>query len=275
MRGAQTVLWTERRGARNDWSVDRRLDLNSGEQLSFGVSPGGSFDPTGVSTVGKLEFTESACFVSNYTRTSTFAVENVVGGMELVKVPPRQHRMMLPFEISRILIPSRFGVADAKVFGRSPRLLDPTQCVDTTESLVSLDEESKYFAVLVALCEPRLRGHSMAAVPSVQEIVDRISGSKRFADANRSSINYHIDYLVNEKLLVTRLARYIGDGRMHSKREALAAFALRFDLVREEHLSLLPKLQRRSEGSEAVALPTRAEPSRILRPMSPLAARLA
>jgi hypothetical protein len=30
------------------------------------------------------------------------------------------------------------------------------------------------------------------------------------------------------------------EGRMHSKREALVAFALRFDVVREEHLDLLP-----------------------------------
>ncbi|MBP2056274.1 hypothetical protein J2Z21_009292 [Streptomyces griseochromogenes] len=31
---------------------------------------------------------------------------------------------------------------------------------------------------------------------------------------------------------------------MHSKREALVAFALRFDLVQEEHLGLLPDLKR-------------------------------
>ncbi|NHA00368.1 hypothetical protein G5V59_10410 [Nocardioides sp. W3-2-3] len=104
----------------------------------------------------------------------------------------------------------------------------------------SLDTDTKYFAVLVALCEPRLRGSSMAAVPSVQEVVARLRGSEQFRRANRSSINYHIDYLADQKSPVGQWAKYDDGGRMHSRREALVAFALRFDLVGEEHLALLP-----------------------------------
>ena len=69
---------------------------------------------------------------------------------------------------------SRFKIVDDRceeLLGRHPRLLGPDKAATVPESAMSkLDTASKYFAVLVALCEPRLRGSSMAAVPSVQEV---------------------------------------------------------------------------------------------------------
>jgi hypothetical protein len=84
----------------------------------------------------------------------------------------------------------------------------------------------------------------MAAIPSVQEVLERLRPARRFQQASRSSINFHIDYLLQHKLPVRQWASS-GGGRMHSKREALVFFALRYDLVREEHLRLLPRNRQR------------------------------
>jgi hypothetical protein len=148
--------------------------------------------------------------------------------------------LTIPFEMSRVLIPSGESITELIVFGSPlPLIGERLSALAPGPPMVNIETASKYFAVLVALCEPRLRGSSMAAVPSVQEVVERLRGSSRFRDANRSSINYHINYLADQKLPVNRWVKYMDEGRRHSKREALVAFALRFDIVREEHLHLL------------------------------------
>lgn len=205
-----------------------------------------------MSAVGAFEVVGGTLFVSNFTSGTTFAVENLEGGAELVKVMSRRRRVAIPFEMSRVLIPSWAGLVQVTLFGRPPELMQESGVVDGPESSpFQLDETSKYFLVLVALCEPRLRGSSMAAVPSVQEVVDRLRQNDRFKDANRSSVNYHIDYLRERKLQVEQWAMYSENGRMHSKREALVSFALRYDLVREEHLGLLAPPSRPTVFPEA------------------------
>ncbi len=94
----------------------------------------------------------------------------------------------------------------------------------------------------------------MAAVPSVRETVERLKDTYRIRKANRSSISYHIDYLADQKLPVNERAKYLYRARMHSKHEALVAFALRFALVREEHLALLsPEIWQAREVNVQVA----------------------
>ena len=178
--------------------------------------------------------------MSNFTSGLTFAIENMEGGAELVKVPPRRLSVVVPFEMSRVLIPSEVGVTELKVFGAPPVLLQDSAAHESKDGLpYGLNEQSKYFLVLVALCEPRLRTSPMAAVPSVQEVVERLRPFAGFESANRSSVNYHIDYLREHKLFLDDWAVSTRGGRMHSKREALVSFALRHDLVREEHIQLL------------------------------------
>jgi hypothetical protein len=223
-----------------------QLGLRPGEMFSFGISGrSGVFQPGASRSVGAFEAAADHLLISNFTATTTYAVENLEGGSELIKVGPRRLKMVIPFEMSRVLIPFRRGLIELAVFGAPPPLLEKEQATEAPEcSMTLLDKTSKYFLVLVALCEPRLRGSSMAAVPSVQEVVERLRGMDQFRNANRSSINYHIDYLEERKLPVVQWAKYTDHGRMHSKREALVAFALRFDLVTEEHLVLLPQLPR-------------------------------
>ncbi|GGN43754.1 hypothetical protein [Streptomyces fuscichromogenes] len=241
------VIMTWRNNARHPSGsgTRERINLKVGSQLNFGISSRtGEFQPGATPSIGAFEVSGRHLLFSNFTLSSTFVIENLEGGTELVKARPRQLDMVIPFEISRILIPSGARMIELTAFTPPPHLLGSDLATTVPESeMAQLDMTSKYFAVLVALCEPRLRGSSMAAVPSVQQVVERLRGVKQFRDANRSSINYHIDYLAEQKLPVSQWAKYMDEGRMHSKREALVAFSLRFDLVREEHLGLLPDLK--------------------------------
>ncbi|MET8234300.1 hypothetical protein ABZS77_26865 [Micromonospora sp. NPDC005298] len=244
------VTWRSRARHPGGTSIKERVNLKDGDQLNFGISRyTGELQPGAAPIIGAFEVTDRHLLISNLTTSTTYVIENLEGGTELVKARPRQLGVVVPFELSRILIPTGTGISELTVFGPPPRLLLPEQAALESESAISkLDATSMYFAVLVALCEPRLRGSSMAAVPSVREAVERLKSIDQFRDANRSSINYHIDYLADQKLPVRQWAKYVDQGRMHSKREALVAFALRFDLVREEHLALLPDLNRPGRG---------------------------
>ena len=117
---------------------------------------------------------------------------------------------------------------------------------DATMAAFPLDESAKYFLVLVALCEPRLRDASTVAIPSVPEVVERLQPRPDCRDLSAAAVNSHIDYLARVKLRVKEPAE--DAGRLEWKREALVALALRFGLVGEEHLVLLPS---RSTGSRA------------------------
>ncbi|WP_435129072.1 hypothetical protein [Actinacidiphila sp. bgisy144] len=242
------VIVTWKIGARipGEPGARERSNLRVGDRLVFGISGRtGEFQPGVAPSIGAFEVYDHHLLFSNFTTSATFVIENLEGGTELVKVRPCQLDMVIPFEMSRILIPAGASISEITVFTPPPLMLGPEQAASVPESeMFKLDKASKYFAVLVALCEPRLRGSSMAAVPSVQEVVERLRGTDQFRGANRSSINYHIDYLTDQKLPVSQWAKYLDEGRMHSKREALVAFALRFDVVREEHLALLPDLSR-------------------------------
>jgi len=219
-----------------------QLGLKPGERLRFGFSPrSGAFEPKTARKIGELVASNDHWSLTNYTSNSTFVVENLEGGSEVIKVGPRRQNVIVPFEMSRALFPVKNGLTELKIFGTPPNLLTDEAVVDAPPISTRLDEASKYFFVLVALCEPRLRGSSMAAVPSVQEVVERLRCLEQFKDANRSSINYHVDYLRERKLPVKQWATSFEGGRLHSKREALVSFALRFDIVTSDHLMLLPK----------------------------------
>lgn len=236
------VTWRNNASHHSETGNVKRIDLKGGDQLKFGLSSvTDEFQPGVTPSIAALEVADRQLLLSNLTTSTTYVIENIEGGTELVKARPRQLGLVIPFEISRILIPSGAGISELTIFGHPPRLLPLDQAATIPESTVfKLDAASMYFAVLVALCEPRLRESSMAAVPSVQEVVERLKEVSQFRRANRSSINYHIDYLADQKLPVRQWSKYVDKGRMHSKREALVAFSLRFDLVREEHLGLLP-----------------------------------
>lgn len=168
-------------------------------------------------------------------------VENLEGGGEHVKVPPRRVEAPIPFELSRLLIPNDSGTYDLHVYAPQHAHLGSDQLAangDTTQRPFAMEEASKYFHVLVALCEPRLRNPSSVAIPTSDDVALRLATGA--ADQmSRSAVDYHINYLAETKLRIRPITSQ-GAGHGESKRAALVSLALRFNLVTQDHLKLLP-----------------------------------
>ncbi|MDH6109957.1 DNA-binding transcriptional ArsR family regulator [Kitasatospora sp. MAP12-15] len=231
------------------------VELGPGQLALFGraVADG----PTGVEiadpavsrVAGEIRAVDDHWLLSNLSRDTTYVVENPEGGGEYLKLAPRRLGAPVPFEFGRILVPSSDGFVGLNVYAPQHRYADQQHpdggaaCGEPTCRLFALDESAKYFLVLVALCEPRLRDVPRPVVPTASQIAERLRALPHCADLNRSAVNFHLDYLAGHKL---RLRPGQGDPVAGTawKREALAALALRIDLVREEHLALLPSLRR-------------------------------
>ncbi|WP_380281795.1 serine/threonine protein kinase [Kitasatospora purpeofusca] len=222
------------------------LHLGPGDTAAFGRGepgrpPAVPIPDPGVSRrAGEITAAEDYWRLSNFSATATYVVENLEGAGEHVKVAPGRLGAPVPFEISRVLLPAHGEPVAFKVFAPQHAYLTGESAAADGEHTVSpfaLDPTAKYFLVLLALCEPRLRSPSAAAVPGATEVVERLRDLPACRDLSRSAVNYHIDYLVGSKL---RLRDPVERADPGGKREELVALALRFDLVREEHLALLP-----------------------------------
>jgi serine/threonine-protein kinase len=237
----------------------RLLRLGPGETADFGRGAPGSPVPVlladpGVSRcAGQIAAAEDYWRLSNYSRTATYVVENLEGAGEHIKVAPGRLGAPVPFEFSRVLLPAEGADACFKVFAPQHAYQDDETAPgggERTTLPFALDPTAKYFLVLLALCEPRLRNASTGAVPGVGGVLERLRPLASCRDLTRSAVNYHIDYLASVKLRLRDDAAEPADGGLTGgKREELVAFALRFDLVREEHLTLLP-LRSRSAARE-------------------------
>jgi hypothetical protein len=241
--------------------------MGPGETRDFGRGAPGSALPIvlpdpGVSRhAGRIEAAGDFWRLSNFSTASTYVVENLEGAGEHLKVAPGRLGAPVPFEFSRVVLPALNGTASFKVFAPQHAYAQDGAGPDHGERTVSpfsLDPTAKYFLVLVALCEPRLRTAAGAALPGAGEIVERLSPLDSCRDLTRSAVNYHIDYLTSVKLRLRTeyeddSSPYAGrDGaRVGAKREDLVSLALRFDLVREEHLALLPRRTAQSHRSRA------------------------
>lgn len=220
-------------------------ELEPGRVLRFGRgAPDAAVDMViaspGVSRyAGEIRAVDNYWLLTNCSRNSTYVVENLEGAGEHVKVSPRRVDAPILFELARILLPMQGGTYPLHVYAPQHAFLEQEgpRHGDATTRPFSLDESSKYFQVLVALCEPRLRDSSSLQIPSSDHVADRLAtGESR---VTRSAVDYHIDYLAETKLRIKRPGQGSGE-RLEWKRESLVALALRFDLVREEHLALLP-----------------------------------
>ncbi|MFC7309688.1 serine/threonine protein kinase [Streptomyces monticola] len=231
----------------------RLLRLGPGETAEFGRgAPDGGplpvplFDPAVSRRAGQITAAEDYWRLSNFSQNSTYVVENLEGAGEHVKVAPGRVGAPVPFEFSRVLLPGTEGEACFKVFAPEHAYLDSEEQLphrgEPTTSPFALDPTSKYFLVLLALCEPRLRQASSAAVPGVGEVLERLRDVPGCDGLSRSAVNYHIDYLASVKLRLREDRDGMAEAaQVGGKREELVAFALRFDLVREHHLDLLTR----------------------------------
>ncbi|MEU6349196.1 FHA domain-containing protein [Streptomyces sp. NPDC047072] len=214
-------------------------------------------DPAVSRLAGEIRVRDDHWLLSNHSTHQSYLVENPEGAGEYLRVPPRRVGAPIPFEFARVVLPSLGSGVSFQVFAPDHVYLDaggPGGGHGTrTLTAYSLDETATYFLVLVALCEPRLRDESVLAVPTTPEIVERLRAHPQCEQLTARAVSAHIDYLADEKLRIDPPAgQEPGRGaRRNGKREALVGIALRFGLVAEGHLPLLPA--RRSAGAVAGA----------------------
>ncbi|MEE1751941.1 serine/threonine protein kinase [Streptomyces sp. SP18CS02] len=236
------------------------LRLGPGERVRFGR--GSSTTPVDLRLgdeavsrlAGEIRATDDHWQLSNLSTTHGYLVENPEGAGEYLRVPPRRVGAPIPFEFARVVLPSRReSPVYLQVFAPDHVYLDPRATGGSWESRTltaySLDETATYFLVLVALCEPWLRDRSPVAVPTTPQVVERLRAHAARAGITARAVSAHIDYLADEKLRIGPPAQ---DGaaradRRNGKREAVVGLALKFGIVSEEHLALLPP---RSEPTE-------------------------
>jgi serine/threonine-protein kinase len=233
-----------------------QLAVGPGEVATFGRGADERpvdipLDGEGVSRLaGELVATDDHWRLSNFSPRTTYVVENLEGGGEYVKIAPGRLGAPIPFELSRVVLPLTDGFARFTVFAPQHMFLDPGPEPDPdgpgdrTLAPFSLDPTAKYFLVLLALCEPRLRDPSSLALPSVGEVAARLRTLPGCAGLTVSAVNFHIDYLAGTKLKVRERTGTQETSRLDWKREALVSLALRFDLVREEHLRVFWSAER-------------------------------
>jgi hypothetical protein len=225
------------------------LPLGPGAKARFGRGAPGIdvdvrlADPGVPRLAGEIQAASDHWLLSNFSGDKTYVVENPEGAGEHVKVPPGRLAAPIPFEISRVVLPAGLDFVRFSVFAPMHTYLDrmsvgaPTG--EGTLTAFPLDESAKYFLVLVALCEPRLRDRSHVAIPTVEAVVERLRKLPSCVDLTVAAVNFHIDYLARTKLRVKQ-DPVDGPRRDDTKRAALVSLALRFNLVREDHLGLLP-----------------------------------
>ncbi|MFE9646900.1 FHA domain-containing protein [Streptomyces sp. NPDC006365] len=223
---------------------DDQIRLSAGERLAFGRSETGNglaIAHEGVSRIaGEITAHRAFWILSNLSQGQTYVVENPEGAGEHIKVAPGRLDAPVSFEFSRVVLPAAGELLSFDVW--APRHTyrsanRPGLSGATTAQAFSLDRTKRYFAVLAALCEPRLRGAPHAPLPTVDELVERLRHT--WPAANRSSVYWNIDYLA-VKLRLRPAADAAEPGpRRYGKKDSLVSLALRFDLVREDDLVVL------------------------------------
>jgi len=197
-------------------------------------------DPAVPRLAGEILATDTYWQLSNLSHQLSLLVENPEGAGEYFRIAPRRLSAPVPFEFSRVVLATRSGTVGFQVYAPNHSYLDPrvpaTRSGAATVCPFSLNEESLYFLVLVALCEPRLRDAGLA-VPTTPQVVARLRRNPHYQRLTPSAVCFHIDYLADTKLRIKSPDQH---SRLDWKRETLVSVALRFGLVREEHLALLP-----------------------------------
>ncbi|HEX6471665.1 MAG TPA: hypothetical protein VF069_21375 [Streptosporangiaceae bacterium] len=197
-------------------------------------------DPGVPRLAGRISAVDDYWLISNLNRSKTYVVENPEGGGEFIKVPPGRLNAPIPYEFSRVALPTGGAPLSFLVFAPEHAYAAPAAAGelpgDNTTAGYSFDETAKYFLILVALCEPRLKDPASTVIPTVPQLLDRLRDHPACADLTRPAVNFHIQYLARTKLRVRDPRQ---SGKADWQRAALVSLALRFNLVRPEHLTML------------------------------------
>ena len=141
------------------------IHVQPGQTLSFGRG-GPDLDvdirlaDQGVSRLaGELTAAEDYWLITNLSAEASYVVDNPEGGGEYLTLAPRRIAAPVPFEFARVSLPTRERPAEFLVFAPQHGYAEPGASLggDRTVAAFSLDETARYFLILVALCEPRLR----------------------------------------------------------------------------------------------------------------------
>ncbi|MFJ3210003.1 FHA domain-containing protein [Streptomyces flaveolus] len=217
--------------------------LAPGERLAFGRSvPEGDLliGHDGVSRrAGEITAHGTFWTLSNLSSHQTYVVENPEGAGEHIKVAPGRLDAPVPFEFSRIVLPAAGDLLPLEVWAPRHDYLRDEGGADgePTAPAFSVDRTKRYFAVLAALCEPRLRGTPHAPLPTMDQVVERLRPT--WPAASRTSVQWNIDYLAVKLRLKPGPETAEPGPRLNGKKESLVSLALRFDLVREDDLVVL------------------------------------
>ncbi|MCL8011704.1 FHA domain-containing protein [Streptomyces sp. AS02] len=227
---------------------DGQIHLTSGETLSFGrngrtdrpYGPHLTIAHDGVSReAGEITAVEAHWTLSNLSGGQTYVVENPEGAGEHIKVAPGRLDAPVPFEFSRVVLPAGSELLSFDVWAPRHDYLDRPgpRLGEPTASAFPLDRDKRYFQVLVALCAARLRGETHAPPPAAEELTDLLRPA--WPSVSRTSVQWNVDYLsVKLRLKPGPEAAETGP-RLNGRKERLVSLALRFDLVREDDLTLL------------------------------------
>jgi hypothetical protein len=223
---------------------DGQIRIATGERLAFGrAGSGGGFTIAheGVPRVaGEISAHRNFWLLSNLSEDQTYVVENPEGAGEHIKVGPGRLDAPVPFEFSRVVLPAAGDLLAFDVWAprHTFRSVERHGLSGTlTAPAFTLDRTKRYFAVLAALCEPRLRGEPHAALPAVEQLVERLRPV--WPAVSRSAVYWNIDYLALKLRLRPGPDTAEPGQRVNGKKETLVSLALRFDLVREDDLLVL------------------------------------
>jgi hypothetical protein len=221
---------------------DARFRLAPGERLTFGRSAPDNdmvIAHNGVSRrAGEITAQGTFWILSNLSARHTYVVENPEGAGEHIKIAPGRLDAPVPFEFSRIVLPAAGDLLPIDVWAPRHDYLSVAGCDgDPTAPAFSMDRSKRYYAVLAALCEPRLRHDPHAPLPTVDQVVERLRPT--WPAASRTAVQWNIDYLAVKLRLKPGPETAETGPRLNGKKESLVSLALRFYLVREDDLAVL------------------------------------
>lgn len=225
-------------------STDEQIRLATGERLTFGraeTDDGLTIAHEGVPRIaGEITAHRAFWLLSNLSEDQTYVVENPEGAGEHIKVVPGRLEAPVPFEFSRVVLPAAGELLAFDVWAPRHAFRSVARhglSGDVTAPAFALDRTKRYFTVLAALCEPRLRGEPHAPLPGVEQLVERLRAV--WPSVSRSAVYWNIDYLAVKLRLRPGPDTAESGRRLNGKKESLVSLALRFDLVREDDLVAL------------------------------------
>jgi hypothetical protein len=223
-----------------------QVRLAPGESVEFGRAHGEpqasrshylTIAHQGVSRrAGTISAVSTHWTLTNRSTSQTYVVENPEGAGEHIKVGPGRIEAPVPFEFSRVVLPAAGDLLGIDVWAPRHEYLDERVefAGDPTVAAFPLDRSKRYFLVLAALCEPRLRGAPHAPLPTADQLIERLRPV--WPTVNRASVQWNIDYLAVKTRIKPSPESADPGPRVNGKKESLVSLALRFDLVDEHDL---------------------------------------